>query len=219
MERDFWHRRWQEGRIGFHEGRVNPMLAKYLGRLGLAPGARVLLPLCGKSCDLAWLRERGYRPVGAELSPIAIAELFDEMGLVPRVTSAGPLKRHEAGGVEVFEGDIFDLTAAALGPVDAVFDRAALVALPDAMRPGYAAHVSAIAGHAPQLLVTFVYDQAAMDGPPFSVTGDEVAALYGADYAVELLDDREVPGGLKGVVPARAETWLMRARADWGVSR
>lgn len=213
MERDFWHRRWHEGRIGFHEGRVNPMLARYLDRLSLAPGARIFLPLCGKSFDLGWLRARGFHPVGAELSGIAIGQLFDEMGLTPQVTAAGPLKRHAAGGVEVFEGDIFDLTAATLGPVDAVFDRAALVALPEAMRAGYAAHVGTITGRAPQLLVTFVYDQAAMEGPPFSVRGPEIAALYGADYTIERLDDREVPGGLKGVIPARAETWLMRARA------
>lgn len=213
MEAEFWHERWKAGQIGFHEGRVNPMLASYLDRLALAPGARIFLPLCGKTRDIGWLRGQGYRPVGAELSGIAIAQLFDEIGLTAAVNDAGDLKRHAAGGVEVFEGDIFDLDAATLGPVDAVFDRAALVALPEAMRGRYAAHVGAIAGRAPQLLVSFVYDQAAMAGPPFSVKGDEIAALYGAGYAIDLLDDRAVPNGLKGVCPARAQTWLMTAHS------
>ncbi|WP_111733049.1 thiopurine S-methyltransferase [Roseovarius amoyensis] len=213
MEQEFWHQRWQDGRVGFHEGRVNPMLAKYLDQLEPAPGARIFLPLCGKTVDLGWLRDQGYRPVGAELSGIAIGELFAELDLTPEVTPAGPLKRHAADGIEVFEGDIFDLTAQVLGPVDAVFDRAALIALPEAMRGDYAAHVTAITGRAPQLMVTFDYDQTAMAGPPFSVTGAEVAALYGADYTIERLDAREVPGGLKGFCPAQAETWLMTARA------
>jgi len=213
MERDFWHQRWQEGRTGFHEGRVNPMLAKYLDRLVPAPGARIFVPLCGKTVDIGWLHDQGYRPVGAELSGIAIGELFAELGLTPEITTAGPLKRHTADGIEVFEGDIFDLTAAVLGPVDAVFDRAALIALPESMRGDYAAHVTAITARARQLMVTFDYDQAALAGPPFSVTGAEVAKLYGAEYEIERLDAREVPGGLKGVCPAQAETWLMTARA------
>jgi len=212
MDAEFWHERWREGRIGFHEGRVNPMLASHLGRLGLAPGARVFLPLCGKTVDIGWLREQGFRPVGAELSPIAIAELFDELGLAPEITAQDALRRHAAGGVEVFEGDIFDLDAATLGPIDAVFDRAALVALPEAMRGRYAAHVAAITGRAPQLIVTFVYDEAAMEGPPFSVEGDEVARHYRADYTAAMIDDRDVPGGLKGICPARAQTWLMTPR-------
>lgn len=214
MDADFWHERWREGRIGFHEGRVNPMLASYLDRLTLAPGARIFLPLCGKTRDIGWLRDQGFRPVGAELSGVAIGQLFDEMGTTAEVTDKGRLKRHVAGGIEVFEGDIFDLDAETLGPVDAVFDRAALVALPQAMRGRYARHVAAITGCAPQLLVSFVYDQAAMAGPPFSVEGDEIAALYGASHAVELLDDREVPNGLKGICPARAHTWLMTAHPD-----
>lgn len=212
MDAQFWHDRWQTGRIGFHEGRVNRMLEAYLDRLPVAPGARLFLPLCGKTRDIAWLRERGYLVAGAELSGVAIAELFEEMTLTPEATTDGKLTRHKAGRVEVFEGDIFDLTAGTLGPVDAVFDRAALVALPPEMRERYAAHVTEITKAAPQLLVSFVYDQRAMQGPPFSVPDEEVRRHYDAAYRVALLDDRDVPGGLKGICPARARAWLMTPR-------
>jgi thiopurine S-methyltransferase len=212
MDAQFWHERWQTGQIGFHEGRVNRMLAAHLDRLPVAPGARIFLPLCGKTRDIAWLREQGYRVAGVELSGLAIAQLFDEMELTPEVTPDGPLRRHAAGGVEVVEGDIFDLTSGALGPVDAVFDRAALVALPEEVRERYARHVAAITGNAPQLLVTFVYDPEEMAGPPFPVEGAEVNEIYGAAYRVEMLDDRDVPGGLKGICAARAQAWLLAPR-------
>ncbi|WP_397541606.1 thiopurine S-methyltransferase [Roseovarius salis] len=212
MDAQFWHERWQTGQIGFHEGHVNRMLKTYINRLQMADGARVFLPLCGKTRDIAWLKERGYRVVGSELSGIAIAELFDEMELAPEVTGDAALRRHAAGGVEVFEGDFFALTPDTLGPVHGVFDRAALVALPQDLRQRYARQMIRLTAPAPQLLVTFVYDTARMDGPPFSVEETEIRELYGAEYGVEMLDDLDVPGGLKGICPARAQAWLLTAR-------
>ena len=203
MEADFWHTRWENAQIGFHEGEVNRMLAAHLDALSIAPGSRVFLPLCGKTRDIAWLLSKGYRVVGAELSEIAVQQLFDELPLVPKVTQAGPLKRYAAEGIDIFVGDIFDLTAKVLGPVDAVFDRAALVALPGEMRGRYTDHIATITKRAPQLLVTFEYDQSVMNGPPFSLTESEVRDRYGASYDITLLADAEVQGGLKGVCPAQ----------------
>ena len=210
MDAQFWHDRWQEGRLGFHEGRVNRMLEAHVGALGLRPGERIFLPLCGKAADLPWLLSRGYRVAGAELSEIAVRDLFAGMGVTPEVTETGSHRRYSADGIDIFAGDIFEITADVLGPVDAVYDRAALVALPEEMRRRYAAHLAGITAGAPQLLVTFEYDQAAMDGPPFSVTGDEVARCHGARFDIEVLADAEVPGGLKGLVAAREKAMLLR---------
>ncbi|MGR3460755.1 MAG: thiopurine S-methyltransferase [Roseovarius sp.] len=210
MDAQFWHDRWQEGRLGFHEGRVNRMLEAHIGALTLLPGQRVLLPLCGKAVDIPWLLSRGYRVAGVELSEIAVRDLFAEMGVTPEISETGSHRRYSADGIDIFAGDIFEITADVLGPVDAVYDRAALVALPEAMRRRYAAHLAGITAGAPQLLVTFEYDQAAMDGPPFSVTGEEVARCHGARFAIELLADEDVPGGLKGIVAAREKAMLLR---------
>lgn len=211
MEANFWHSRWQAGQIGFHEGVVNGMLAAHLGALGLTEGARIFLPLCGKTRDIAWLLGQGYRVAGAELSEIAVGQLFEELGLTPVVVQNGHLRHYSAPGLDVFAGDIFALTAAALGPVQAVYDRAALVALPMTMRARYAEHLADITGRAPQLLITFEYDQDAMEGPPFSITEAEVARCYGADLSIERLSEAEVPGGLKGVCPAMEKALLLRA--------
>jgi len=210
MDAQFWHDRWQEGRLGFHEGRVNRMLEAHVGALGLGPGERVFLPLCGKAVDIPWLLSQGYRVAGAELSEIAVRDLFAEMEVEPEVTETGSHRRYSADGIDIFAGDIFEITADVLGPVDAVYDRAALVALPAEMRPRYATQLAGITAVAPQLLVTFEYDQAAMDGPPFSVTEDEVARCHAARYAIEVLADAEVPGGLKGIVAAREKAMLLR---------
>ena len=203
MEADFWHTRWENAQIGFHQGEVNRMLAAHLDGLPIAPGSRIFLPLCGKTRDIAWLSAKGYRVVGAELSEIAVQQLFDELPLVPKVTQTGPLKRYAAEGIDILVGDIFDLTPEVLGPVDAVFDRAALVALPSEMRGRYTHHIATITQRAPQLLVTFEYDQSVMNGPPFSLSQSEVEDRYGAAYDIALLADAEVQGGLKGVCPAR----------------
>jgi len=212
MEPDFWHSRWQEGRIGFHEGRVNRMLEAHLDALRLAPGSRVFVPLCGKAVDIPWLLSRGHRVAGCELSEIAVCELFELMGVAPEVSEAGPHRRYAAGGLEIFAGDLFALDAERIGAVDAVYDRAALVALPEAMRARYAAHVAALTASAPQLVVTFEYDQSAMEGPPFAVTEGELRALYGDRFAITVLADAEVPGGLKGVVAAREKAVLLHPR-------
>jgi thiopurine S-methyltransferase len=212
MDAKFWHDRWQEGRLGFHEGKVNRMLEAHISALALGEGARIFVPLCGKAVDVPWLLSRGYRVAGAELSEIAVRDLFDEMGVTPEVTELGALRRYAAQGVEIFAGDIFDLTADTLGPVDAVYDRAALVALPQEMRRRYAAHLAGITERAPQLLVTFEYDQSVMEGPPFSLSEAEVRACHDARFIIAELADEEVPGGLKGICPAREKAMLLRPR-------
>lgn len=209
MDHDFWYRKWQAKEIGFHLTEANPLLVEHFGALSLESGSRVFLPLCGKTRDIAWLLSCGYRVAGAELSAIAIEELFQELGVEPEVKDAGKLKHYAAPGIDMFVGDIFDLSAAALGPVDAVYDRAALVALPEAMRADYVRHLIAITASAPQLLISFEYDQAAMAGPPFAVDELEVRRHYGEAYRLRCIERADVVGGLKGIVAAKECVWLL----------
>jgi thiopurine S-methyltransferase len=202
MDADFWHQKWQRGEIAFHLGAANPLLIDHFGKLNLAEGDRVFLPLCGKTRDAAWLLARGYCVVGAELSEIAISELFAELGVEPTIARVGQLTRYEAKNIDILVGDIFAVTAAHLGPVNAIYDRAALVALPAPMRKHYTSHLMQITGAAPQLLISYAYDQQLIDGPPFSVSVDEVKQLYGATYQLQPVESRDVAGGLKGKVPA-----------------
>lgn len=209
MEADFWHARWANNQIAFHEGEANALLVASFDALSLAKGDRVFVPLCGKTRDIAWLLSQGQRVVGAELSKIAIEQLFEDLGITPTVEPIGSLSKFSTEGLEVFVGDIFELTPELLGPVDATYDRAALVALPDDLRGRYAAHIHHITGAAPQLLICFEYDQAVMPGPPFSVDSAKLNRVYGPYYAMKELTRATVQGGLKGICPAEEAVWLL----------
>jgi thiopurine S-methyltransferase len=189
MQPEFWHERWQRNEIGFHQDRPHAALARHWPALQLAPGSRVFVPLAGKSLDMVWLAANGYRVVGVELSPIAVRDFFAAQQVTPVVERHGALERHAVDSLELWCGDVFDLTPALLGDIDAIFDRAALVALPPALRQRYAAQLVALSGRSTQmLLVTMEYDQAQMPGPPHAVPEAEVQALYGATHAIELLE-------------------------------
>lgn len=209
MDKNFWHQRWESSRIGFHQDQPNPFLISHLPELSVPENGRVFVPLCGKTLDIGWLMSKGHRVAGAELSELAIQQLFEDLGVKPSISDLGALKRYAADGIDIFVGDVFDLTPALLGPVDAVFDRAALVALPEAMRSSYAPHMTHITGAAPQLLITFEYDQSQLDGPPFAVMSDEVQRRYGDRYELSTLTTNDLAGGMKGV-PAREVVWLLK---------
>ena len=167
MDASFWHQRWGENDIAFHQSEANPLLVKYFKALSLAEGSRVFLPLCGKTLDIPWLLSSGYRVAGAELSKIAIEQLFTTLGVEPKISGVGEVDHYSAKNIDIFVGDIFRLSSKILGLVDAIYDRAALVALPEEMRNRYAAHLTRITHKAPQLLICYEYDPISMAGPPF----------------------------------------------------
>lgn len=212
MDHAFWYERWDRKAINFHQSRGNPLLHAHLDALGLTEGARVFLPLCGKTGDIGWLLSQGFRVAGCELSRIAVSELFDDLKTTPKINDVNGLQHHAAPGIDIFAGDIFALDAATLGPVDAVYDRAALVAMPPEMRPGYTAQLRAQTQNAPQVLITFEYDVPGLSGPPFSVPRDEILSHYQATHTVSNLADVAVPGGLKGLEPVREQVWHLAQR-------
>ncbi|MEO7774297.1 MAG: thiopurine S-methyltransferase [Steroidobacteraceae bacterium] len=217
MQAEFWHERWATGQTGFHEAAANPLLTTHASALALPRGARVFLPLCGKTLDIDWLLGEGHRVVGAELSAIAVGEVFARLKREATIDQAGAMQKRSAPGLDVFVGDFFALTADSLGVVDAVYDRAALIALPSEMRRCYAAHLTRITRGAPQLLVALEYDQQAVAGPPFSVEADEVRALYG-DRKPRSLARHTLAGGLKGKVDATEQVWLLASSPECGSS-
>lgn len=210
MDAQFWHDRWTSNEIGFHKSEANPLLVKYIDELSLAKGSRIFLPLCGKTLDIGWLLSRGYQVAGAELSGIAIQQLFAQLGVTPTITKVGAFDHYHAPQLDIFVGDIFNVTPEMLGQVDGVYDRAALVALPQQMRARYTAHLASLTAHAPQLLISFEYDQQAMEGPPFSVTTAEIQQQYGPRYDITVLASLDVPGGLKGRCPAAERVYVLR---------
>lgn len=210
MDAAFWHQKWEANEIGFHEGEANRLLVKYFNALSLAEGRRVFVPLCGKTLDIAWLLSNGFRVAGAELVESAIEQLFSDLGIEPEISEVGEVKRYSAKNIDIFVGDIFAVSSEILGSVDAIYDRAALVALPEEIRRRYTGHLMEISDRTPQLLLTFEYDQSVMDGPPFSISNEEVIQHYGDRYELTLMESIAIPGGLKGKCAATENVWLLK---------
>jgi thiopurine S-methyltransferase len=199
MTPEFWHQRWERGEIGWHSESINRHLTEFWPGLGVDSAERVLVPLCGKSLDLLWLAARGHSVLGIELSPVAVADFFSENALEAKLTDLAPLPfmRSAVDELTLLAGDFFDLTPDLLrgadsGRVGAVYDRAALIALPPELRARYARHLAALlresAGEVKpprSLLITLEYDQSRMSGPPFAVTEAEVRALFEQDFVIE----------------------------------
>ncbi len=194
MQPEFWKERWEQGQIGWHQDRVHRALPACWAALGVPPSARVFVPLCGKSLDMVWLRERGHAVVGIDLSPVAVRDFFRERGLTPAIESRGLLQRWTGGGYEYWLGDLFALTPDDLGPIDAIYDRASLIALPPEVRPRYCAHVSGLMRPGCRgLLITMEYDPSLLSGPPFCVEESEIVAGFAPGISVRAIERVTIP--------------------------
>lgn len=217
MHPDFWHQRWADQQIGFHQDAPTPLLLKHWPSLGMAPGAQVFVPLAGKSRDMAWLAAQGHRVLGVELSRLAVEQFFEEQGLAPDIRRTDYGDRYSAGGIDLLCGDAFALDAHALAGCTAVFDRAALIALPAESRLRYAHDLhAALPTGCRGLLITLDYPQHERTGPPFSVADAEVHALYDRDWEVARLERRAIPrdhpGFVAGVSRLHTSAYALRRR-------
>ncbi len=193
MHEEFWQARWARNEIGFHRSEVNPALQEYWPALQLAAASEVLVPLCGKSLDMPWLAAQGHAVLGVELAERAVQDFFAEQQLVAQVGADGALRRYQAQGIAVLQGDFFAVTPAQTAGCAGYYDRAALIALPPEMRRRYVAQLQALLPSGCRgLLVTIDYPQEQKDGPPFAVSDAEVRALYGEGWQIELLEDTDV---------------------------
>lgn len=220
MERDFWLERWRTGSTGWHQSDVHPFLARHGEWLvrGEPTVTRVFVPLCGASRDMLWLRRAGASVVGIDLAPEAFRRFYDDAGLEPRVDRTCLFERWHADDIELLAGDFFDADAAVLGAFGAVYDRAALFALPPAMRERYAQHMAELCRPGTRLLqITFDYDQREMIGPPFAVDGAELHRLYDWAFSIQrvervdvLADNANMRG--RGVTALQEEAWQLVRR-------
>ncbi len=223
MERSFWQARWDRNEIGFHANAVNPDLTAAFAALsetGRPPFAHALIPLCGKTLDLAWLAARVPHVTGVEFVPEAARAFFDEAGLTPRETRVGAHTALSHAGLTVLVADFFALTPADLAwagqpPVDLAYDRAALIALPPADRARYAAQFARLVAPGGRgIVVTIDHDPALRGGPPFPVTDADLAALHAPAFDATRLHRRvpaDPPRGLDGA-DVFTSTWLLSRR-------
>jgi thiopurine S-methyltransferase len=188
-----WRQRWVEGRTGFHQDEVNGHLVDHWPTQVESSTARVLVPLCGKSSDMLWLRQRGHDVVGVELSELACRAFFADNELEFDVADQGSHLLFSALGegpkLQLICGDFFTLDVRSIGLFEAWYDRAALVALPPVQWPEYAAALGRfLSPGAPALMVTFEYPQSEREGPPYSVSFEDVQRELRGQFSLSLLD-------------------------------
>lgn len=217
MNAEFWHSRWQEKRIGFNQSAVNPLLINYFKQLNLPAGSRVFVPLCGKSIDMAWLAAQGYDVVGVELVETAVQAFFAEQNISPTVNqhvgnSAIKYYQGQLSGqtITLWVADIFALSSDHIGSVNGVYDKAALIALPENMRTKYSEHIRKISGHAPQFIITLTYDQSKKAGPPFSISSEQIQQYYGDNYHISELTSELTSIGSAPELTASEHVWLLK---------
>lgn len=211
MDEKFWIERWQKGETGFHQAQGNDLLRQHWHALGLnASRSTVFVPLCGKSVDMVWLAGQGHRVVGSELSSLAVADFFRAQGLTPQVRHENAFEIHTVDPITIWLGDFFALPEAAVQDAAAVYDRAALVAMPPAMQAAYVAKLQDLAGAARILLVSLDYPADQIAGPPFATPESQVRALFGPTHEVAVLAVRD---GLAAspALKDRGLSWLEEA--------
>lgn len=228
MNPEFWHKRWQEGRIGFNQSMVNPLLTEYFNRLNLTAGSRIFVPLCGKSIDMVWLATQGYDVVGVELVETAVQAFFAEQNIEPTVyqQADNPAIRYYQGQlsgqtITLWAANIFALTAKDIGSIDAIYDKAALIALPADMRMKYSEEVRKLSSDTskvdganneitPQLLLTLNYDQCKKNGPPFSINSEQLQQYYGSHYQLCELASEPASIGSAPDLKVTEHIWLLK---------
>ena len=193
MQPEFWQERWRTGQIGFHQTAVDPSLQRHWPALELANDARVFVPLCGKSLDLLWLRERGHLIAGVELSARALESFCMEHGILAKRRILDSFDVYEAANFALYRGDFFALTAELLGTFSAVYDRAALISWTPELRAAYVQKMTSLTSPGVQtLLVTMQYPQPEMAGPPFSLSADDVERLYARNHSIQELSRNDI---------------------------
>lgn len=178
MEISYWLSKWRKGQIGFHLNHPHHSLDAYFKSL-IFPGAKVLVPLCGKTPDLLWLRSHGAEVTGVEISEIAVVDFFEEHNLNPKIREQSGFTFYAADGLQIITGDYFKAKSLFNEKFDIIYDRAALVAMPPQKREQYATNSAELLSQNGVIaLVSFSYNQHVMNGPPFSVPKLEIAELY-----------------------------------------
>ncbi len=189
-----WLQMWTDKQTGFHQLLVNPLLARFWGGQSLPKGSRVLVPLCGKSQDMIWLAAQGHRVIGVELSPVAVKAFFAENGLKVKKTREGSFTRWQSGLITIWCGDFFSLQPHHLGKIDIVFDRAALTALPEAIRSQYIAQLQTLIEDNSQIFLLTVEDIENSSNQAADMIDEEISTLYAEHFEIRLTHTERAHG-------------------------
>jgi SAM-dependent methyltransferase len=156
----FWDERFERGFTPWDRGGVPQALQAFVA--GRKP-MRTLIPGCGAAYELAYLSEAGWDATAIDFAPAAVA--------IARA-AVGPWAER------VLQADFFAWQPAQ--PLELIYERAFLCALPRAMWPQVAARWAELLAPGALLGGFFFFDDVAK-GPPFGLSAaqlDELLAPY-----------------------------------------
>jgi thiopurine S-methyltransferase len=206
----FWDKRWSSHNIGFHLPEVNSAVKKYADLLFeniIGGGARVLVPLCGKTVDMEHLTKK--RVVGEVVGVDGVAQALSEyaaehpdLEVKPGEVSGNGFGTWKGQKTTLLLGDFFDLDVkTAGGTFDAAWDRGSLVAIQPSLREKYVEKMCELMSkpNGRILLAAIVrLNGDTATGPPFSLDEKEVRRLYEGQpwvASVELLETHSASEG------------------------
>jgi thiopurine S-methyltransferase len=193
MEHEFWHDRWENDRIGFHQQTTNPYLIENINVLKNSPNRCIFVPLCGKTKDILWLSEIGFHVIGVEINKKAIISFFTENNLDYSTKEDANITCFSSVNITIYKGDIFDLKPKHMNNADCFYDRAALIALPKNMRNNYTQQIKALTGNSPiGLLVSIEYLPTQSEFPPFCIKEDEITRLFSNSFKIKKLMEKDI---------------------------
>jgi len=144
----FWDERFAQGFMPWDRGGVPAQLRAFVAA---SPPLVTLIPGCGTGYELAALCDACWDATAIDFSPVAVANAR---------AAVGPW------AVRVVEADFFSYAPAR--PLDLIYERAFLCAMPRAMWPQVAARWAALLPPGALLVGYFFFDDA-VKGPPFGI--------------------------------------------------
>lgn len=187
-DKNYWIQKWKDKDIRFHQESTHPHLLRFSKNF---PRGSILVPLCGKSLDLIHLASLGHETIGVELSEIACRDFFLENKLSCTERSIPGFKVFSSENITLYCGDFFELPQDVWKSIIGIYDRAAIVALPEKLRNKYAIEIVTKTPKGSEiLLIAFDYPDGILQGPPFSVPESELRKIFkGCD--LKLIDTRK----------------------------
>ncbi len=193
MEISYWKSRWRKNNTGWHMTEVYPMLPELWPKLALRDNATVLVPLCGKSRDMQWLAAQGFHIIGVEASSKALEQFMQSSDRQFSRTHSHGYTVFTSTDINLWQGNFLNLPQRAIGPVNAIYDKASIVALPPEMRKEYSRKLLNLCNDTTEIfLQSFEYEQKEMNGPPFSVDENEIRSHFDQRFNITLMNERSI---------------------------
>jgi hypothetical protein len=184
----FWDERFERGFTPWDRGGVPQALRDFVARSGKP--LVTLIPGCGAAYELAFLSEQGWDATAIDFSPAAVARAKAGLG---------------QWADRVVQADFFDYAPAR--PLDLIYERAFLCALPRAMWPQVAARWAELLAPGAKLAGFFFFDDAPK-GPPFGIGRAALDALLTPYF--DCIEDDAVADSIP--VFAGKERWMVWQR-------